>query len=107
MGEIIEGSASQAVSQSREGTHLTTEEQLRVQYYKVLGDLLAEAVSTRTLGHLASALAWSIARLIDGFGVLAAGDILAQIGRYIGELSERRSAQEEAEIVKKEGRRPS
>jgi hypothetical protein len=41
--------------------------------------------------------------MIDGFGVLAAGDILFKIGSYIGDLSQLRRAQDEARHAIEEG----
>jgi hypothetical protein len=83
--------------------NLSSEKELRQRYDKVLGDLVTEAVSTQSADALAAALAWTIARMIDGFGVSAAGDLLSKIGSYIGDLSQLRRAKDEAQRAREEG----
>jgi hypothetical protein len=60
-------------------------------------------VKHRRLGVLADTLAWTIARILFGCGVGAAGDILRDIGRYVCELTTRQQAAAEAEAARKQG----
>ncbi len=75
-------------------------------YLAAMGALVDDANAHERLAILADVLAWTIARLVAGCGVGAAGDILRRIGGYVGDLVARRQAEEEAERERKEGRLP-
>jgi hypothetical protein len=72
-------------------------------YMEAIDALIDDAVEREQAPALADALAWATARLIVGFGVPAAGDILKRLGGYVVGLSEHRRAQEQAERERHEG----
>ena len=82
----------------------TPDEAAGQRYVDAIDELVNDAVEHKHVVALVDALAWSIARIMVGYGLPAAGDVLKRIGAYVGEMSERRRAQEEAEQAKKEGR---
>lgn len=72
-------------------------------YIEAIDALIDDAVDNERAPALADAIAWATARLIVGFGVAAAGDILKRLGGYVVGLSEHRRAQEQAERERREG----
>ena len=81
----------------------TPDEAAGQRYVNTIDELVADAVEHKRAVVLVDALAWSIARMMVGYGLPAAGDVLKRIGAYVGEITERRRAQEEAEQAKKDG----
>ena len=82
--------------------------QVELRYLNAASALLDDAVRHRSSQILADVLAWTMARMIVGYGTTAvAGDVLRRLGEHIGTLAERRRAWEEAEKAKEEGQAPN
>jgi len=83
------------------------EEQLEQRYVAALNALVDDAAERQSFETLVDVLAWTLARVMVGFGTTAVtGDVLRRLGKYVCELTERNNAQAEAEKAKKEGLRP-
>jgi len=104
MPEITRESTSETIPLPSRADDASPERLAEERYLGAIGKLVDDATANGQVGVLADVLAWTIARMIVGFGVPAAGDILRRIGSYVGNLSERRRAEEEAEQARKEGR---
>lgn len=76
-------------------------------YLDRLDGLLSDAVNHRRLDTLANALAWTIARIADGCGPAATGDLLRRIGSHMCMLETLRQTEAEAQRARQEGRLPS
>jgi hypothetical protein len=79
-------------------------EAAELRYLEALEKLVGDALEHGRVAVLADTLAWTIARIIVGCGLGAAGDIFRRIGGYIGTCEEQRCAEAEAEAARKEGR---
>lgn len=83
-------------------------QQVELRYLNAASALLDDAVKHGSSQILADVLAWTLARMIVGYGTTSTtGDILHRLGRHIGTLAERRRTWEEAEKAKEEGRAPN
>ncbi len=106
MTEQLQASANDTLAAPPAAPDCTPDQLAEMRYTQALGELLNDAGEGGHVAILADALAWSIAQIMVHFGAGAVGDILRRTGGYVGQLSERREAQQEAEKAKKEGRKP-
>ena len=82
-------------------------QQTEQRYVAAVNALVNEAMEHDSLPILADVLAWTLGRVIVGYGTSAvAGDILRRLGGYVCDLAERQRAQAEAERARKEGFKP-
>ena len=82
-------------------------QQIEQKYVTAVNALIDEAVEHDSLPILADVLAWTLGRVIIGYGTPAvAGDILRRLGGYVCDLAERQRAEAEAKQARKEGQKP-
>jgi hypothetical protein len=83
------------------------EQQVEQRYVTAVNALIDEAVEHDSLPVLADVLAWTLGRVIVGYGTPAvAGDVLRRLGGYVCDLAERQRAEAEAKQARKEGQKP-
>jgi hypothetical protein len=106
MTERTQASSNDAMAAQAAPADCTPDQLVEMRYTKALGELLNDAGENGNVAILADSLAWSVAQIMVHFGPGAVGDILRRTGGYVGQLSERRRAEEEALKAKSEGRKP-
>jgi len=85
----------------------STEEHAERRILATLDALVAEAWQQRTMENLVDSLAWTLARVVVGLESQSVmGDVLRRLGNYTCRLAEIKSAEDEAEQEKQEGRAP-
>src|SRR5438445_1055468 len=84
-----------------------TDEELYQRCLLAIRELADEAVQLRKPSVLLEAIAWELSRLVDGYGVIAAGDFLRAFGNAVYRRADVRRAQAEAEEAAQNGHRPS
>jgi hypothetical protein len=85
----------------------SAEEQAERRCLAALDALVAEAWQQRTMETLVDSLTWTLARVVAGLESRhVMGDVLRRLGNYTCRLAEMKSAEDEAEQEKKEGRAP-
>jgi hypothetical protein len=85
----------------------STEEQAERRCLAALDALVAEAWQQRTMETLVDSLAWTLARVVVGLeSQYVMGDVMRRVGNYTCRLAEMKSAEDEAEHQRKEGRVP-
>jgi hypothetical protein len=90
-----------------EAARQLTDEELYDRYWLAIRELAGEAAELRKPRVLIEAIAWELSRLVDGYGVIAAGDFLRAFGNAVFTRADVRRAQAEADEARQNGRRPS
>ena len=81
-------------------------QQIELRYMNAADALLADAAENDAPRVLADVLTWTLARIVDVYGMTAASDVIRRFGGHLGTLTEHRRARQEAEQAKEEGRAP-
>lgn len=85
----------------------SAEQVAEARYFRSLDELISDAVDNRRLDTLANALAWTVARIANGCGPAATGDLLRRIGGHMCAMETLRQTEAEAQRARLEGRLPS
>ena len=107
MSELALGQEAVASSEVVKLADCSPAQQVEQRYVAAVNALIDEAVEHDSLPILADVLAWTLGRVIIGYGTTAvAGDILRRLGGYVCDLAERQRAEAEAKQARKEGQKP-
>jgi len=106
MSEIVVAQTPAGSSQDHPLADCSPVQGAELRYLNAVFELFDHAVENKSLRALVNVLTWTLARITLENGPAAAGDILHRLGVHLGTFAERRSAQEEAQKAKEEGRVP-
>ena len=106
MSEVVVAQPAAGSSQDHPLADCSPAQSAELRYLNAVDDLFDHAVKNKSLRVFVNVLTWILARTTLENGPAAAGDILHRLGVHLGTLAERRSAQEEAQKAKEEGRVP-
>ena len=82
-------------------------QEIEDRYVKELNSMLDDAFEHRSVAILVDCMTWTLGRLVVHYETPeVAGDVLRRLGNYICDLTERKSAQREAEAEKRKGVQP-
>ena len=82
-------------------------QRIEQRYVVAVNALVDEAQKQESLPILADVLAWTLGKVIVGYGTTeVAGDVMRRLGGYVCDLAERQRVQAEAKQARKEGLQP-
>jgi hypothetical protein len=84
-----------------------TDQELYDRYFLAIRELSEEALQLGKPRVFLEAIGWEVSRIIDGYGLIAAGDFLRNLGHCVYTRSEVRRGQAEAAEAAQNGHKPS